>query len=311
MASGQLHETVLFHEAVEALVQDKSGKYVDATFGRGGHSSLILDQLDDEGLLLGFDRDPEAIAVANAMQLEDGRLQVVHAPFSDLQKHVNARGWSGELDGVLFDLGVSSPQLDEAERGFSFLRDGPLDMRMDPSQGVSASEWINTAAENEIADVLYKYGEERHSRRMARRIIEERLKKPITRTGELAEFIKEANPSWERDKHPATRAFQGIRIFINSELEELESALDQSLELLKVGGRLVVISFHSLEDRIVKRFIARQAKGDEFPRNLPVSQEMLNPRLKPIGKAQKASRQEIEKNPRARSAIMRIAEKTA
>ena len=311
MASDQAHETVLFHEAVEALVGDTSGKYVDATFGRGGHSRLILEKLSDQGELLGFDRDPEAIEVAEAMQLADSRLKVAHAPFSQLEKYISAQAWSGDLDGILFDLGVSSPQLDEAGRGFSFLRDGPLDMRMDPTSGLSASEWINTAAENEIADVLYKYGEARHSRRMARRIVEERLKKPITRTGELAEFIKEANPSWERDKHPATRAFQGIRIYINSELEEIESALGQSLELLKVGGRLVVISFHSLEDRIVKQFIAKEAKGDNFPRDLPVSQEMLNPRLKPIGKAIKASKQEIGNNPRARSAVMRIAEKIA
>ncbi len=311
MASDQAHETVLFQEAVEALIQDTAGKYVDATFGRGGHSRLILSKLSKQGELLGFDRDPQAIEVAKDLQREDSRLKVAHAPFSQLEEYVSAQSWSEGVNGILFDLGVSSPQLDEAERGFSFLRDGPLDMRMDPGKGPSASEWINSAAENDIADVLYKYGEERHSRRMARRIVEERLKKPITRTGELAQFIKEANPSWERDKHPATRAFQGIRIYINSELEELESALDQSLELLTIGGRLVVISFHSLEDRIVKRFIAKQAKGDSFPRDLPISQEMLNPRLKPIGKAVKASRQEIQNNPRARSAIMRIAEKTA
>ncbi|MBL4572360.1 MAG: 16S rRNA (cytosine(1402)-N(4))-methyltransferase RsmH, partial [Gammaproteobacteria bacterium] len=201
--------------------------------------------------------------------------------------------------------------LDNADRGFSFLRDGPLDMRMNPEVGQSAEQWINSATEIEIADVLYQYGEERHSRRMARRVILERAEKRITRTGELAEIIKEANPAWERDKHPATRAFQGIRIFINDELGELERGLEQALKMLKVGGRLVAISFHSLEDRMVKRFIAKQAKGDNYPRGLPISQDMLSPKLNPIGKRIKASALEVDRNPRSRSAVMRVAEKIA
>jgi 16S rRNA (cytosine1402-N4)-methyltransferase len=238
-------------------------------------------------------------------------LQIAHAPFGDLEEQLTAIGLSEGVDGILFDLGVSSPQLDNAERGFSFLRDGPLDMRMDPTAGQSAEEWINSAAEAEIADVLYQYGEERHSRRMARRVILERAEKRITRTGELAEIIKEANPAWERDKHPATRAFQGIRIFINDELGELERGLEQALKTLKVGGRLVVISFHSLEDRMVKRFIAKQAKGDSFPRGLPISQDMLSPKLNPIGKRIKASALEVDRNTRSRSAVMRVAQKIA
>ena len=212
---------------------------------------------------------------------------------------------------MLFDLGVSSPQLDQAERGFSFMRDGPLDMRMNPTEGISAAQWVNKVAEKEIADVLFQYGEEKHSRRIAWRIVEERKQQPIETTVRLAEIVKEANPSWERGKHPATRAFQGIRIFINRELDELKLGLGQALEVLNIGGRLVVISFHSLEDRIVKRFIARQSKGDIYPRDLPVPQSLMNPRLKPIGKTIRASSHEIDANPRARSAIMRVAEKIA
>ena len=218
-------------------------------------------------------------------------------------------GLMGRVDGILLDLGVSSPQLDDAERGFSFMRDGPLDMRMDTTQGISAAQWINSASETEIADVLYHYGEERHSRRMARRVVAERAISPILRTGVLAEMIKEANPSWERDKHPATRAFQGIRLFINRELEQLELALDQALEILRPGGLFVVISFHSLEDRIAKRFIAKHARGDDFPRGLPVAQSQLSPKVKPQSKAIKPSRDEIDRNPRARSAVMRVAAK--
>ena len=311
MAAKSSHETVLLHEAVDALVVNSSGNYIDATFGRGGHSRAILQRLDNDGQLIVFDKDPEAIAVALELQKTEPRLKVAHAPFSQIEEWVNAKGLFGDIDGIVFDLGVSSPQLDVAERGFSFLRDGPLDMRMDPSSGLSAAEWVNSAAENVIADVLYQFGEERHSRRMARRIILERAEKPITTTGELAEIIKQANPAWERDKHPATRAFQGIRLFINDELGELEKGLEQALGVLKIGGRLVAISFHSLEDRIVKRFIALQAKGDNFPRNLPVSQDLLNPRLKAIGKRVKASAIEVDRNPRARSAVMRVAEKIA
>lgn len=311
MNAESVHETVLMQEAVDALSIRAGGVYIDATFGRGGHSRLILEQLGSDGRLIVFDKDPEAIAVATEMQRSDGRVQFVHAAFGEIEAQLDRLENSSAIDGILFDLGVSSPQLDNAQRGFSFLRDGPLDMRMNPETGQSAEDWINSAGEAEIADVLYQFGEERHSRRMARRVILERAEKRISTTAELAEIIKEANPSWERDKHPATRAFQGIRIFINDELGELTRGLEQALKVLKVGGRLVVISFHSLEDRIVKKFIARQASGDSFPRDLPVSQEMLSPKLKAIGKRVKASGAEVDRNPRARSAVMRVAEKIA
>lgn len=311
MSGKSTHETVLIAEAIDALSIREDGCYVDATFGRGGHSRLILEKLGAKGSLVIFDKDPEAIEVATQIREKDARLQIAHAPFGDIQAQLTARGLSDGVDGILFDLGVSSPQLDNAERGFSFLRDGPLDMRMNPATGQSAEQWINSAGEAEIADVLYQYGEERHSRRMARRVILERTEKRITRTGELAEIIKEANPAWERDKHPATRAFQGIRIFINDELGELERGLEQALKMLKVGGRLVVISFHSLEDRMVKRFIAKQAKGDNYPRGLPIPQDMLSPKLNPIGKRIKASALEVDRNSRSRSAVMRVAQKIA
>lgn len=314
MSTESLHHTVLLNEAVDALLaqsdeRDEPQIYIDGTFGRGGHSRAILKKLPANARLIAFDRDPEAIAVANALQAEDERLEPKHSAFGEMSAVLGDMGLMGRVDGLLLDLGVSSPQLDDAERGFSFMRDGPLDMRMDTTQGISAAQWINSASETEIADVLYHYGEERHSRRMARRVVAERTISPILRTGVLAEMIKEANPSWERDKHPATRAFQGIRLFINRELEQLELALDQALEILRPGGLFVVISFHSLEDRIAKRFIAKHARGDDFPRGLPVAQSQLNPKVKPQSKAIKPSRDEIDRNPRARSAVMRVAAK--
>ena len=314
MSTETLHHTVLLDEAIDALLasRDESngpGVFVDGTFGRGGHSRGILARLPANARLIAFDRDPEAIEVAAAMQAEDRRLEPKHSAFGDMSSVLGEMGLVGRVDGILLDLGVSSPQLDDAGRGFSFMRDGPLDMRMDTTQGLSAAQWINSASETEIADVLYHYGEERHSRRMARRIVTERTITPILRTGVLAEMIKDANPSWERDKHPATRAFQGIRLFINRELEQLELALDQALDILRPGGLFVVISFHSLEDRITKRFIAKHARGDEFPRGLPVAQSQLNPKVRPIGKAIKPSKAEIDRNPRARSAVMRVAAK--
>lgn len=311
MTDQSYHETVLMQEAVDALSIEDNGIYIDATFGRGGHSQLILERLGPKGCLIAFDKDPEAIEVALKLRQEDSRLKVAHTPFSEMELWLSSAKINAAIDGIVFDLGVSSPQLDNGERGFSFLRDGPLDMRMNPTAGISAEQWINSAEEQEIADVLYQFGEERHSRRMARRIVLERAEKAIKTTSELAEIIKEANPSWERDKHPATRAFQGIRIYINDELGELEQGLQQALKILKVGGRLVAISFHSLEDRMVKKFIAQQAKGDNFPRDLPILQSQLNPTLKSIGKRVKASSAELKRNPRARSAVMRVAEKIA
>jgi len=305
------HKSVLLDEAVELLITDPAGSYVVGIFGRVGHSRVFLSQLSAEGRLLGFDKDPQAIAVAEQLHQQDGRFEVVHGSFAQLRSELEQRGLMGSLDGVLLDLGVSSPQLDDPERGFSFLHDGPLDMRMNTQAGESAAQWIARADEKEIADVMYLYGEERFSRRIAKAIVAERQKQPITTTARLAEIVKVANPKWERGKNPATRAFQGIRIFINSELDDLTACLEQALEGLSVGGRLVVISFHSLEDRIVKRFIRKHVRGDEAPLGLPVPQAMLNQRLKAVGKARKASDEEVRDNVRSRSAIMRIAEKLA
>ncbi|MAC47967.1 MAG: 16S rRNA (cytosine(1402)-N(4))-methyltransferase [Oceanospirillum sp.] len=304
------HLTVLLNEAVEALVQSPSGLYVDGTFGRGGHSRAILEQLDADGRLYGVDKDPLALAEARLLEQNESRFKIFQGSFADMEVYSESEGVAGQLDGILLDLGVSSPQLDDAERGFSFMNDGPLDMRMNPDAGESAADWVNSASESEIIRVLKDYGEERFARRMARAIIAERQQEPITRTGRLAHIIKEANPAWEKGKHPATRAFQGIRIHINRELEDLEIALDKALDLLKPGGRLVIISFHSLEDRIVKRFMRDMAKGDtHLPPGVPFTQDQLNIRLKLVGKAIKPSRQEVDANPRSRSAVMRVAEK--
>lgn len=305
------HQSVLLKEAVDALVTRRDGLYVDGTFGRGGHTREILQRLSPTGRLVVIDKDPEAIAVAKGMQEADPRLIVCKGSFADLRQALAREAGGSEASGVLLDLGVSSPQLDDATRGFSFSKDGPLDMRMDPQSGISAAEWLATADEEEISRVLFEYGEERHARRMARAIVAARQEQPITRTLQLAEIVKAANPAWEKHKHPATRAFQGIRIFINQELEDLRRALAEILELLEVGGRMVVISFHSLEDRLVKQFMRRQAVGDEYPPGLPVTQDMMRPRLKLVGKALKAGAEALESNVRARSAVMRVAEKIA
>ena len=303
------HITVLLQEAVAALLTDTSGFYVDGTFGRGGHSGLILERLSSAGQLLSIDKDLAAIAVAQARFGSDQRFAIAHDSFAELAQVVEARAMTGKVSGVLLDLGVSSPQLDEAERGFSFQSDGPLDMRMDQTRGQSAADWVNSASEDDIIWVLREYGEERFAKRMARAIVTERQKTPFIRTRHLAEVVKEANPAWEKGKHPATRAFQAIRIQINSELRDLELVLEQAMKVLKPGGRLVVISFHSLEDRLVKRFMRRQEQGDALPLGVPVRDEQLNRRLRTIGKAIKASDVEVAANVRSRSAIMRIAEK--
>lgn len=305
------HETVLLNEAVAALITDPDGFYVDGTFGRGGHSALILSQLDGEGGLMAVDKDPVACAVASERFVTDPRFEIVQASFADLGDLMAERQKSGIVSGVLLDLGVSSPQLDDPERGFSFLRDGPLDMRMNPDEGISAAEWVAVAAEADISKVLKDYGEERYARRIARAIIAAREEKPITRTAQLAAIVKEANPAWEKGKHPATRAFQGIRIFINKELEDLERVLPDVLDMLAIGGRLVVISFHSLEDRIVKRFIRDQERGKPIPRGFPVMEKDIVRRLRSVAKASKPSEQEVRTNVRARSAVMRVAEKVA
>ncbi len=305
------HTTVLLHEAVDALVTDIDGFYVDGTFGRGGHAAELLGRLSGQGSVLAIDKDPQAISAGQERFAEDPRLQLFHGSFADLQNVAAEMGKTGDISGVLLDLGVSSPQLDQAERGFSFMRDGPLDMRMDTSRGMSAAEWIATADEQDIARVIKEYGEERFARRMASAVVKERVKAPITGTVQLAGILAAAHPAWERGKHPATKAFQAIRIFINRELEDLEDLLAQVIDNLKVGGRLVIISFHSLEDRRVKRFIRDQEQGIKLPKNLPIRDVDRGVRLVKVGKAIKPAVTEVDGNIRSRSAVMRIAERVA
>ena len=304
------HTTVLLKEAVQALNIHSSGCYVDGTYGRGGHSRLIMQQLDSEGHLLAFDKDPVAIESANQEFSQDKRFNITQKSFAQLEEEITQRGWQGTVDGVLLDLGVSSPQIDNAERGFSFQNDGPLDMRMNPEQGMSAAQWLSQAEEVDIAEVLKRYGEERFAKRIARAIIHAREEQPIQTTKQLASIVAAANPKWEKGKDPSTRSFQAIRIFINSELDDLEQCLQQAVNILKPGGRLVVISFHSLEDRIVKHFIRKMEKGEQLPIDLPIMHAEVNTKLKRIGKAIKASDDEVKQNTRSRSAVMRIAERT-
>lgn len=303
------HQTVMLNEAVAGLNIKADGYYLDATFGRGGHSRAILAKLGPQGRLLVMDKDPQALKVAHELAAQDERVIVYAGSFKSATEFCNAQNLLGQINGILFDLGVSSPQLDQDDRGFSFMREGPLDMRMDPTSGISVAEWLATASENAIAEVLKTLGEERFNKRIARSIVEQRQIKPIATTTQLAEIIVKAIPVREKHKHPATRSFQALRIFINQELEDLAATLQQVLAILAPFGRLVVISFHSLEDRIVKQYIAREVKGDDFPHLLPVTQAQLNPKLRSIGKAIKPSTEEIAFNVRARSAIMRIAEK--
>lgn len=311
MTNSFRHITVLLDEAVEALAVRADGCYLDGTFGRGGHSRLILEQLGADGRLLGFDKDPLAIATGQALAAEDGRFVIVQRSFAELGDELQVRGLAGKVSGVLLDLGVSSPQLDDPERGFSFMHDGPLDMRMDPSRGVSAAEWIASASEEDIARAFKEYGEERFAKRMARAVVLRRAEQPFTRTADLAQVLTVANPAWEKGKNPATRAFQGLRIQINNELGDLERGLEAAMDALEIGGRLAVISFHSLEDRIVKQFMRRHVKGeaDNLPRDLPVRLAPFVPRLKLIGKPQYAGDAELKANPRSRSAVLRVAEK--
>lgn len=305
------HLPVLLNEAVDALAIKAEGIYVDGTFGRGGHSRSILQKLSSQGQLLGLDRDPTAIKEGQDLAENDSRFDIEQCTFSELEKQVKARLWQGNVDGILLDIGVSSPQLDEAERGFSFQKDGPLDMRMNPEKGQSAADWLATAEADEIATVLKTLGEERYGKRIARAIVETREQSPILTTKQLASLVAKASPSREKNKHPATRTFQAIRIFINDELGELNKVLEQAIDVLATGGRLVVISFHSLEDRIVKRYFRDQAKGDDIPLHFAVTADQLNPKVKLIGKAVKAGDAELAHNPRARSAVMRVVEKLA
>ncbi|MGF2685916.1 16S rRNA (cytosine(1402)-N(4))-methyltransferase RsmH [Marinobacter sp. DUT-3] len=309
-AAGQKfsHRSVLLDSAVDYLINDPDGLYVDGTFGRGGHSRLVLGKLGEQGRLLGIDKDPEAIRAARELASEDTRFSCYHGSFAELDAAIREQGWES-VNGVLLDLGVSSPQLDDAARGFSFMRDGPLDMRMNPEQEPSAAQWLAKAEEREIADVIYRYGEERFSRRIARRVVERRQETPLQTTRELAELVSQAVPKKEKNKHPATRTFQAIRIFINRELEDLEVVLAAAAERLVPGGRLVVISFHSLEDRLVKRFMRDIARGPRLPKGVPVTAAEEASEFRLIGKANKANTEEVSDNVRARSAVMRVLER--
>ena len=311
MSGEDRHRPVLLEEALHALNIKANGYYVDGTFGRGGHSGELLACLDKDGRLLALDKDPTAIVEAIHRFGKDARFVIRQASFANLKQEVTTLGWLGQVDGILLDLGVSSPQLDDASRGFSFQKDGPLDMRMDPSQGPSAATWLGEAREQDIARVLKEFGEERFAKRIARAIVKARAEKAITTTGQLAAIVAAAVPTREPGKDPATRSFQAIRIFINKELDDLQACLEEVLEVLRPGGRLVVISFHSLEDRLIKRFIREQEKGDRFPPDLPVTQVQLRPRLRSVGKPVRPNEEEVRANPRARSAIMRVAERLA
>ncbi len=305
------HLPVMYAEALQQLAIKKDGIYLDCTFGRGGHSQGILNLLGPTGQLLAFDRDSDAINsdYAQAM-LADDRFKLKHSCFSQLENIVESAGLAGKIDGILLDLGVSSPQLDNPERGFSFLRDGPLDMRMDGSTGVSAEQWLSSVDEKDLVKVLFEYGEEKFARRIARAIVEQRVQAPITTTRQLALLIEDAVSVREKHKHPATRTFQAIRIEINGELDELKVVLEQSARVLMPEGRLVVISFHSLEDRIVKRFIRNESGAKYNPGKLPIKEvDIAKGILKKVSKALKADAQEVRQNPRARSAVMRVAER--
>lgn len=298
-----MHQTVLLNEAVDALVTNPQGRYVDCTYGRGGHSQAIADKMNASGKLLVMDKDSEAIVDARARFADDDRVTAVHGSFKNIAQYAQE-----PVDGIILDLGVSSPQLDSADRGFSFLADGPLDMRMDTDHGITASEWLEVAEQWEIVRVLRTYGEERFAKRIARKIVEVRETQKIDRTKILVEIVESSIPVKEKNKHPATRSFQAIRIHINGELEELKECLADVVDLLATGGRLVVISFHSLEDRIVKRFIRDMARG-ALPAKLPIRDSDVERSLRTVGKPIRASEEEIMSNRRARSSIMRVAEK--
>lgn len=303
------HQPVLLAEVIDNLNIQPDGIYLDGTFGRGGHSRAILERLSAHGRLIAFDQDPDAVAAAQTLAATDPRLQIFHTPFSHLKQQLESLELFGTLNGILLDLGISSPQLDNSERGFSFLRTGTLDMRMNPQQGQSVQTWLATAKETEIMNILKDFGEERYAKRIARAIVLARATQPLTTTVQLAEIIAAAHPAWEKDKHPATRSFQAFRIFINQELTQLTQVLPQALDALAIGGRLAMISFHSLEDRIVKRFFRDGARGDDFPPDLPVTTDQLHPRLKILGKPIHPSEAEIQHNIRSRSAVLRVAEK--
>jgi len=307
--SSNVHVPVLLGPVLEGLDIKADGCYVDGTFGRGGHSLAILEHLGNEGRLIALDRDPQAIAAAPAELTSDPRFELVRCDFAELARHIAEKRLTGRVDGLLLDLGVSSPQLDDGERGFSFLRDGPLDMRMDPGSGFPARDWLQEVEEQELKTVLRRYGEEPNAGRIARAIVAARQLQPITTTGRLADVVAAVAPARGRKIHPATRTFQAIRIFLNRELEQLEAVLAQALEILATGGRLCVISFHSLEDRIVKRFMREASKEAEQYRGLPSVPEAFRPKLHIVGKPVVATAEEVAANVRARSARLRVAER--
>jgi 16S rRNA (cytosine1402-N4)-methyltransferase len=307
----EAHAPVLLVEALEGLNVQPAGRYFDATFGRGGHTAALLAKLGPAGAVVAFDRDPEAIRAGRERFGAERRLTLVRGPFGRMTELLAAAGQRPGFDGMLFDLGVSSPQLDDAARGFSFLHDGPLDMRMDNETGITAAAWLARAPEHEIATVIREYGEDRFAKRIARAIVSARHAEPLTRTTQLARVVAEAVPAWEPGKHPATRTFQAIRIHVNAELAEIDRALAQSVELLNPQGRLCVISFHSLEDGRVKRFMQRQSQEDPVYAGLPEVPVHARPRLRRVGKAVHPQDEEVRRNPRARSAILRIAERLA
>lgn len=301
------HISVLLHETVDALLGERNtGIYIDGTFGRGGHTRLLLSKLDENARVFGFDKDPQALATAAELELEDPRFKIIHASFADLKQELEARGIH-QVDGIMADLGVSSPQLDQAERGFSFMKDGPLDMRMDNSKGQTAAEWLVDIEEEALANYIYQYGEERYSRRIAKAI---KAAGYIATTAELAEIVKVAHPKWEKNKHAATRTFQAIRIAINKELDDVEEFLPQAVDMLKLEGRLAVISFHSLEDRLIKQFIQKESTlAEDTGWGMPQKREDTR-RLKKVSRV-KASDEEVKANPRSRSAWLRAAERIA
>jgi 16S rRNA (cytosine1402-N4)-methyltransferase len=307
--SSNAHVPVLLGPVLEGLDIKANGCYVDGTFGRGGHSRAILERLTANGRLIAIDRDPQAIASAPQALLSDPRFELIRGESAQLEKFIDERGLRGSVDGVLLDLGVSSPQLDEAGRGFSFLRDGPLDMRMDPDAGISAADWLARVDEKELKRVLKTYGEERNAARIARAIVSARDEAPIDTTVQLADIVAAAAPAHGQKRHPATKSFQAIRVFINGELDQLKSALEQSVNVLRRGGRLCVISFHSLEDRLVKRFIRESSRETEQYRGMPSVPAEFRPKLKAVGKLVEATAAEVAANRRARSARLRVAER--
>ena len=303
------HRPVLLSEALSALSIKPDGIYLDGTFGRGGHANEILQRLDEHGRLLAMDQDPQAVEVGKQRFGSDSRFEIVYGNFESMVEIVTERELMQKVDGVLLDIGVSSPQLDDGSRGFSFMKPGPLDMRMNPEAGQSAAQWLAKVDEDDLVLVLKRYGEERFARRIARAVVTVRQQEELTDTLQLAELISSAVPRKEKHKHPATRSFQAIRIFINRELEVLEEALKAAVKVLAVNGRLVVISFHSLEDRIVKRFMRDLARGPQLPKDLPIMDSEIDLPFKLIGKAIKPGEEELAQNPRARSSVLRVLER--